>query len=68
MTKRVEIDYTNWKGERRTRIVRPIHGGMQHSHNQYHPKSQWLFQAVDEETGKVKTFAMAGLHSWKTIE
>lgn len=62
--KRVKIDYTNWRGERGERFIRPLHNGIQFSHNQYHPEPQWLLQAVDEGDGKVKTFAMSGIHKW----
>ena len=64
-SKEVTIDYTNWRGERKKRRVRPL-TGMQFTKNQYHPEPQWLFQAVDLEDGnKVKLFAMRGLHGWE---
>lgn len=63
MNKDVSIDYTNWRGERRVRTIRPI--GVSFGHNQWHEKPQWLLQALDVEDGKVKTFAMSGIHSWQ---
>jgi hypothetical protein len=65
MSKQIIIDYTNWRGERRERTIRPLHGGLNHTKNQYHQEPQWLLQAVDVEDGKVKTFAMAGIHGWR---
>ena len=62
--KHVKIEYTDWRGERRERIIRPLHNGISHTKNQFHPEPQWLLTAVDVEDGKVKTFAMSGIHSW----
>lgn len=61
---KVVIDYTNWRGERRERTIEPIQRGIVLDSNQYHPERQWLLHAYDED-GKVKTFAMSGIHSWR---
>lgn len=59
----VEIDYTNWRGERRTRIIYPIH--IVFHQNQWHPEPQWLLRAYDGgEGGPVKDFAMKDIHGW----
>jgi predicted DNA-binding transcriptional regulator YafY len=64
--KRVVIDYTNWKGSRRQRIVIPscIFLGA----NEYHKDVQWLLLAKDTEDEKEKTFAMNNVHRWETFK
>lgn len=59
----IEIDYTNHRGERRTRKIIPT-GQLVFSSNQWHPQPQWLFNAIDLDHAHdtVKTFALAGLH------
>lgn len=59
----IEVDYTNHRGERRTRKIIPT-GQLVFSSNQWHPQPQWLFNAVDlgHAHDTVKTFALAGLH------
>lgn len=59
------IDYTNWRGERATRTIHPIAGTLRFESNEWHPEPQWLFDATDVDTGKVRTFAMLGIHSWR---
>lgn len=65
MTQEVTIDYTNWKGVRRLRNIRPI--GLYFCANEWHPKAQWMIEAVDLEYGDVqpvKFFPLASVHSW----
>jgi hypothetical protein len=57
----IEIDYTNWRGERRWRRIRPT-GRIDFENNEWHPETQWLLEAVDVEDDKTKTFALAGIH------
>jgi len=57
----VVIDYTNWRGERRERMVRPL--SLQFTDTKWHPEVQWMLMAEDE--GVVKGFAMKGIHSWR---
>jgi predicted DNA-binding transcriptional regulator YafY len=59
----VLIDYTNWRGERRERRIRPL--GLFFENNEWHPDTQWLLEAVDVESGELRTFALASIHSWK---
>lgn len=62
----VLIDYTNWKGRRSWRSIRPI--GIAYCANEYHPKAQWMIEALDldEPNGKPikKFFPLANIHSW----
>lgn len=59
------IDYTNWRGERAMRRIRPLR--LVFENNEWHPETQWLLEAVDLDTMSSRTFAMANIHSWKTI-
>ena len=60
----VFLDYTNWKGERRTRRVTPI--TVDFTSTEWHPEPQWLLTALDlDKGGEVRTFAMKDIHSWK---
>lgn len=55
------IDYTNWKGERRKRVIVPryLRFGTSPQHDQI---PQWLLEAVDIEKGP-RTFALTCIHS-----
>lgn len=61
----VEIDYTNWKGERATRRIRPH--DVRHAHNEYHTTPQWLLGSRDLDKDTYRTFAMKDIHSWKEL-
>jgi len=58
----VMIDYTNWRGERSLRRVRPLQ--IDFENNEWHPETQWLLLAIDVEKGEPRTFAMKNIHSW----
>lgn len=60
---KVVIDYTNWKGVRRERVVEPV--SIVFSHSPWHPETQWLLEAIDAEDGVAKHFAMRDIHSWR---
>lgn len=61
----VEIDYTNYRGERSVRTIRPMRlfFGM----NKWHAHDQWLLEAVEEGKG-VRYFAMKDVHSWRQVD
>lgn len=59
----VVIDYTNWRGERGERIIRPTR--LWWGQTQYHPKPQFLLTALDVERNALRDFAMADIHSWQ---
>jgi hypothetical protein len=65
-TQRVEIDYTNWRGERRTRVIRPT-GHMVFEANDWHPKICWQMLTIDKQTGELRQFALKDVHSWKEL-
>lgn len=55
--------YTNWRGERRARQARPIR--VYYGATQWHPRPQWLMEAIDVDTGEVRTFAMEDMEVCK---
>lgn len=63
MSRIVIIDYTNWKGERRKRLVDPI--GMIYGRNEWHVDDQWLLLAWDVEKDESRQFAMKDIHAWE---
>ena len=60
----VTIEYTNWRGERSTRRVRPT-GEMIFKSTQWHLEPQWLIRAIDLDKREERLFAIADIHSWK---
>lgn len=62
----VEIDYTNWCGERRKRMIEPMK--LVFMETEWHPTPQWILWAADVEAeNAVKAFAMSGIHEWKSL-
>lgn len=62
----VRIDYTNWRGERRLREIKPIE--IEWSCTKWHPIHQWLLRAKDMDDGRIKHFAFTGIHAWSPIK
>ena len=56
----VELDYTNWKGERRLRRVLPRE--LWYGATNYHPEPQWFIRAIDLEKNAVRDFALRDVH------
>lgn len=62
----VVIDYTNWRGKRSLRKIEPL--DLYRGANEWHPEPQWLLNAIDlNDAGKIKSFAMSGIHSWEEV-
>jgi predicted DNA-binding transcriptional regulator YafY len=60
----VVIDYMNYRGERRERIVWPL--TFVFGKSPFHDDGeQWFMNAMDMETGNYRMFAMKDIHSWK---
>jgi len=59
----VIIDYTNYRGERRKRVIIPH--GLIFGSTDWHPKPQWLLSAEDVEKEEIRHFAMKDIHSWE---
>lgn len=58
----IEIDYTNYRGERGKRLIHPL--DISFTSNEWHKEPQWLLRAVDIEKGEVRTFAILTIHSF----
>lgn len=61
----VEIDYTNWRGETRRRLIRPIE--MYFGRTEYYKDVQWLLHAFDVGKNEERTFAMANIKGWYRV-
>ncbi len=61
----VVIDYTNYRGERRERLVHPKGIWYGESPHHAHEGEQWFLTAFDVEKGKYRDFAMKDIHSWR---
>lgn len=58
----VVLDYTNWKGDRRLRRVRP--GQLWFGLSEWHGDRQhWFLRAIDIETMQVRDFLLSNIHS-----
>jgi predicted DNA-binding transcriptional regulator YafY len=64
--KDVQIDYTNYRGERALRLIAPVQ--MWFGRTEWHPEDQWLLDAIDLIKNEKRTFAMRGIHSWTDVE
>lgn len=62
----VEIDYTNYRGERGVRQIQPKK--LFFGSNEWHPKEQWLLEALDLSKKADRLFAMSEIHSWRCLE
>lgn len=61
----VEIDYTNWRGERRLRGIYPQF--LWWGTTAHHKESQFFLKATDAEKNDTRDFAMKDIHSWKQL-
>lgn len=59
----VSIDYTNWRGERSERRIRPLR--LLFENSEWHHETQWVLEAFDLEKRAKRSFAIANIHSWK---
>ena len=62
--KMVKINYENWRGETRWRLIIPT-GELDFCNTEWHPETQWLFEAKDCEDGNIKDFALSGIKGWR---
>ena len=56
----LRIDYTNWRGERRIRVIQPL--SVSFGVTEHHSQPQWLLRAIDVEKGEERDFAMLRIH------
>lgn len=61
----VIIDYTNWRGIRAERRIRPLR--IVFENNEWHPETQWLLEATDLEKNEDRVFALANIHFWRPV-
>jgi predicted DNA-binding transcriptional regulator YafY len=61
----VEIDYTNHRGERQIRCIKPIR--LTWCKSDWHPGEQWILYAFCYERNAEREFAMAGIHRWQEV-
>jgi hypothetical protein len=59
--KKVSFDYTNWRGERRTRTVKMLE--FMFGSTEHHPEPQMLLRALDIDKNEVRYFAVRNIHS-----
>lgn len=64
--KQVWIDYTNHRGKRAWRRVMPTPAALSFENSEWHPKTQWVMEAVDLEKNVLRSFALASIHEWRT--
>lgn len=61
------IGYTNHRGERSERTIRPL--DMQYMASEWHGNApQWVLLAEDVTKPGVREFAMADIHEWRNGE
>jgi hypothetical protein len=65
--RKVAIDYTNWRGERKKYVIVPQQ--ISFGSNEFHKEPQWLMEAIVDLEGapkyQLRTFAMKDIHSWE---
>jgi hypothetical protein len=58
----ITITYTNWKGIKAKRLIRPVE--IWFGRTEYHPETQWLLKAIDIDKGAERNFAMKDIENW----
>lgn len=61
----VVVDYTNHRGERDKRTVRPQN--LWFGSTEWHEEPQWLLDCWDVGKGARRTLAMKDIHSWEQV-
>lgn len=61
----VEVDYTNHRGERRLRRIRPLR--FFYGANEWHPVPGHMCYAMDLDGHQFRYFALSGVHSWREL-
>jgi len=62
----VEIDYVNWRSERRVRRIVPR--DVRFGTNEWHPTPQWFLLAVCLEKCDLREFALSGIRAWRSAD
>lgn len=66
MSELVEIEYTNYRGERGRRVIDPLR--IYFGSTEWHIEKQWLLRARDVAKNEMRDFAMKDIHDWAPIE
>lgn len=61
----VEIDYTNWRGERSVRRIKPLR--LFFGKTEHHVTDQWLLDAFDYGKDAERTFSIKDVHAWRPV-
>lgn len=64
--KQVNINYTNYRGIRSSRVVVPTQ--VWFGSTVYHDDEQWLLDAYDVGKKQDRTFAINDVHSWSLLD
>ena len=60
----VTIDYTNHRGERFTRTIRPVR--IWFGSTEWHDQDQWMLEAHDYSRNALRNFSLADIHRWSS--
>jgi predicted DNA-binding transcriptional regulator YafY len=59
----IVIDYTNHRGERAWRSIKPV--ALRFGSTRWHREPQWLLEAYDLDKQTSREFALTGIHSFE---
>lgn len=65
---KLEIDVTNHRGVRATRIIQPLRRSMWFGSTPHHPEPQWFMHAWDIDKEAERDFPWKNIHSIKIIK
>lgn len=61
----IEIDYTNYRGERGKRKIYPL--DFYRGSTEHHPEEQYLLLAYDPGKEDFRVFAFNSIHTWTVL-
>jgi hypothetical protein len=62
----IEIDYTNYRGERGLRRIK--YPKIVFKHSSYHPEYCYRVEALDIAKNALREFPLKDIHSWREIK
>jgi len=65
---KLEIDFTNHKNIRSTRIIKPLRRSLWFGSITFHPEPQWFLHAWDLMKNDERDFPVKNIHSWKVCD
>lgn len=63
--RRVQIKYTNWRGEHGERVIIPR--SIFFGSTAWHPEPQWVLEAHDMDKGATRYFALKDIAEWRVV-